>query len=1045
MATASAPPPPAPSPVPSSGGGWRNRLKTRLAERIALTASLLTLSFALVIGAVSLAYTLHLTRENVTARAEEATREAARQLERTIDGAQGDIRFLARNPALTAALERKDISASQARAWLTAARPLSREPVRLCLSTADGRILACDRDFENAALAARADATVGTLIDTGEGTLVRLSAPVFDERGKRRGHVVGDYEIRRLVVESLGAPENYFFLRLASGARELFAHGNHDSAVIHEQSLDLSPSWAAAALQVQVGMRTEEFWAPVRNVLAVYLAALALLLPLVYLAARKAAYLLSARLYRLTRDTRRLATGEGSVVADRDYGSDEVGELALAFAEVAGRLDAARAELERKVAERTAELQASLDDIRALSAAIGQSAVSVIITDRNGSIRFVNADFERTTGYTQQEVVGQTSRVLKSGRTLPYEYGALWATITAGEVWRGEFENVRKDGSHYFAQASIAPIRDGQGEITGFVAVEEDITERKRFERGIRARENYLRTLVDSLPDTLLVLAHDGTVTQVRAPDAHIGSAPGVWTSDWCLGRHYLEVLPREVAAPISAILPEIGRGDAHREFEYTFRRGTEKRHYAATIRRIDADDPDTSGYVVLSRDVSEAYRLQSQLVRAEARFRTLLEEIDSVAVQGYDRNRCVVFWNRASERLYGWSRDEAIGRRLEDLIVPASQRQNVIASVEAWVTQGIPIPAGELTLRHKDGSPVHVYSCHAMQTNLAGQPEMFCVDIDLSERRRAEARMREALVVFNASSQGIMTTDREGVITAINPAFSAITGYSPEQVVGKLSSMLKSGRHASDFYDSMWASLKETGHWDGEIWNRRRSGEMYPQWLDIAAVRDEAGEICQYVAMFSDISLRKQQEELIWRQANFDSLTGLANRNLLNDRLERAVAQARRNGRLAGLLYLDLDGFKAVNDRHGHAVGDELLVDAARRLSACVREQDTVARMGGDEFTLVIQDAPSRDDLVTIANKVVASLRSPFRLSTGAASISGSVGIACFPEDGEDAATLLRHADAAMYAAKGAGKDRSANYQPSAEVGGSDIESGSD
>jgi diguanylate cyclase (GGDEF)-like protein/PAS domain S-box-containing protein len=1020
---------------------WRQRLRTRIADRIALAASLLTLSVALLVGVLSLAYTLQLTRASANDRLHEATRDAAIQLSQMIDGALGDIRLLARNPTIIAAVVGGDVDAGRLAPLLASFHPIGREPARLCAASRSGTMLSCDRDsgtqtdLPALALSLADSAPKAALVDRQGRPFLQLAAPVVDGGGELRGIVVGEYGIDRLVASALGAPSEYFHLHLSSGDRDLFVHGPLAEAIVQDRALDLAPALEPLALRLHLGMDEAELWAPIRNVLAVYLGALALLLPLVYLAARQAADLLSARLANLTRNTRALAGDIGDAPAT-DYGDDEVGELARAFAEVVERLDESRAGLERKVAERTRELQSSLDEIQALSTAIGQSAVSVIITDRKGKIRFVNPDFEHTTGYSRQEVVGQSSRILKSGRTLPYEYGALWATITAGQVWRGEFENVRKDGSHYFAQASIAPIRDSDGEITGFVAIEEDITERKRVEREIRARENYLHTLVDSLPDTLLVLNHDGIVAQLRAPDAHLGSTPGVWTSDWCVGRHYLEVLPREIAAPITAILPEIRHGGGHRKFEYTIRRGSEKRHYSASIRRIDAEQPDPSGYVVLSRDISEAFRLQVQLIRSEARFRMLLQDIESVAVQGYDRDRHVVFWNRASEVLYGWTRDEAVGRRLEDLIVPASMREQVVADVEAWITHGRPIPAGELTLQRKDGAPVYVYSCHAMQTNAAGEPELFCIDMDLSERRRAEARMREALVVFNASSQGIMTTDRDGIITAINPAFSAITGYRPEEVIGNRSSMFKSGRHDGGFYDAMWASLNETGRWEGEIWNRRRSGEMYPQWLNIAAVRDEAGEISEYVAMFSDISLRKQQEEMIWRQANFDALTGLANRNLLNDRLERAIAQARRNGRIAGVLFLDLDGFKAINDRHGHAVGDELLVDAARRLSACVREQDTVARMGGDEFTLVVQDAASREDLVAIAHKVVVALRGPFLLSSGTANISGSVGIACFPDDGEDAATLLRHADAAMYAAKGSGKDRVASYQASAESG---------
>ncbi|NMG77057.1 bifunctional diguanylate cyclase/phosphodiesterase [Aromatoleum diolicum] len=295
----------------------------------------------------------------------------------------------------------------------------------------------------------------------------------------------------------------------------------------------------------------------------------------------------------------------------------------------------------------------------------------------------------------------------------------------------------------------------------------------------------------------------------------------------------------------------------------------------------------------------------------------------------------------------------------------------------------------------------------------------------DITERRLAEARMREAMVVFYASSQGIMTTDAAGVISSVNPAFCRITGFAPEDVIGHKSVIFSSGRHDKTFYADMWAALKARGEWEGEIWNRRRSGEIYPQWLTISAVRGERGNIVEYVALFSDITERKQHEDAIWRQANFDALTGLANRSLLHDRLGQVLAQARRSGRKVGLLFLDLDGFKWVNDTLGHDVGDVLLTEVAQRLKGCVRNQDTVARLGGDEFTIIVGELHDPEDLRGIGEKVLLVLSEPFALAGTRHQISASIGITVFPDDGEDLQTLLRNADIAMYKSKQNGKNR--------------------
>ncbi|WP_343036059.1 bifunctional diguanylate cyclase/phosphodiesterase [Aromatoleum toluvorans] len=313
-----------------------------------------------------------------------------------------------------------------------------------------------------------------------------------------------------------------------------------------------------------------------------------------------------------------------------------------------------------------------------------------------------------------------------------------------------------------------------------------------------------------------------------------------------------------------------------------------------------------------------------------------------------------------------------------------------------------------------------------AERIRLPGEP-LRCVGTveDITVRRLTEARMREAMVVFSASSQGIMTMDAEGTITSVNPAFCRITGYSAKEVIGRQSTVFRSERQEDAFHEAMWSALRSVGEWEGEIWNRRRSGESYPQWLTMSAVRGEGGDIVEYVALFSDITERKQHEDEIWRQANFDALTGLANRSLLYDRLDRALAQARRKGCRAGLLFLDLDGFKWVNDTLGHDVGDELLVEVARRLQGCVREQDTVARLGGDEFTIVVGELRDTEDLRTVGDKVLGVLAEPIVLAGSRHQISGSMGITVYPDDGEDVQSLLRNADIAMYKSKQNGKNR--------------------
>jgi diguanylate cyclase (GGDEF)-like protein/PAS domain S-box-containing protein len=282
---------------------------------------------------------------------------------------------------------------------------------------------------------------------------------------------------------------------------------------------------------------------------------------------------------------------------------------------------------------------------------------------------------------------------------------------------------------------------------------------------------------------------------------------------------------------------------------------------------------------------------------------------------------------------------------------------------------------------------------------------------------------------VFDTADEGILVTDRDGVIQAVNPSFTRITGFNADESIGQEpGALLASGRHDSDYYQLMWYELVQKGRWSGEIWNRRKDGSLFPEWLSIAVVRNDEGEISGYVGVFSDITQRKKDEAQIRYQANYDTLTRLPNRTLLEERLNRALATARRDGRKVVLLFVDLDRFKHINDILGHTVGDELLQLVSRELQRCAkREVDTVARFGGDEFVILMEDVGQVDDAADIAERVVAALAKPFRLEGRELSVGASIGISIYPDDSGDAGALLRNADMAMYRAKELGRN---NYQ---------------
>jgi diguanylate cyclase (GGDEF)-like protein/PAS domain S-box-containing protein len=300
----------------------------------------------------------------------------------------------------------------------------------------------------------------------------------------------------------------------------------------------------------------------------------------------------------------------------------------------------------------------------------------------------------------------------------------------------------------------------------------------------------------------------------------------------------------------------------------------------------------------------------------------------------------------------------------------------------------------------------------------------------EVEERRRRERELRIAGAVFDSAAEAIMVTDAENRIVRVNPAFTAITGYTPNEVLGRDPNLLKSGRHPPLFYIEMWETLEKRGHWEGEIWNRHRNGNVYVEWLSISKIDDENGP-GQYLAVFHDITRRKEAEELLRHKAHHDALTDLPNRVLFYDRLQAAFNQSKRYNRIFALLEIDLDRFKEVNDTFGHAAGDELLVEAARRLTSCVREADTVARLGGDEFAIILSEMASENEAEQVAQRAVNLLAEPYHLDAGTAHISGCVGIAIYPRHGVDSEQLQRNADIALYAAKEGGRNSYRMYSP--------------
>jgi diguanylate cyclase (GGDEF)-like protein/PAS domain S-box-containing protein len=335
---------------------------------------------------------------------------------------------------------------------------------------------------------------------------------------------------------------------------------------------------------------------------------------------------------------------------------------------------------------------------------------------------------------------------------------------------------------------------------------------------------------------------------------------------------------------------------------------------------------------------------------------------------------------------------------------------------------------ACEVRMRHKDGRWLWMLERgQVTERSVSGAPlTVSGIQIDITTSKQAQVELQLTASVFENAREGITITDANGVILDVNPAFTRITGYTKAEAIGQNPRMLKSDRHDAAFYQSMWRSVHEHGFWEGEIWNRRKSGEIFPEILTVSVVRDEKGQESHYVAVFSDISRQKEYEHQLERMAFFDDLTGLPNRVLLVDRLGQEMARSRRNNSALSLAYLDLDGFKEINDNHGHALGDRVLMTISERLSHVLREEDTVARFGGDEFVIVLPDPPPGQSQETVVRRLLGAIAEPIHIGQDVFHVSASIGLVhYYGESDLDSDQLIRQADQAMYQAKQAGKNR--------------------
>ncbi|MBI4984073.1 MAG: PAS domain S-box protein [Rhodocyclales bacterium] len=477
---------------------------------------------------------------------------------------------------------------------------------------------------------------------------------------------------------------------------------------------------------------------------------------------------------------------------------------------------------------------------------------------------------------------------------------------------------------------------------------------------------------------------------------------------------------------PAAKVAEEMRRAQAEERSHYYFKH----RLAGGEIRDVEVHSGpiEVDGRTLLFSVIHDV----TQRRRVEAENRQLIQAVNQspVSIVMTDLDGNIVFVNDAFVFNSGYEREEVLGRNprfLKSGETPPDAYRDLWATITSGRTWH-----GEFHNRRKNGGLYWEAASISPVVDSQGRVSHFIgVKENIGERKRAEAGQRLAASVFSHAHEGIVICDAAETIVDVNPTFSELSGYTREEAIGRTPRILSSGRHGKDFYRELWQAVAQTGHWEGEIWNRRKNGEVYAEHLNLSSVADAHGKVTHYIGTFSDVTVLKRRQHRLEFLAHYDALTLLPNRLLLADRLQQGIAQARRADTQLAVCYLDLDDFKPINDRYGHAAGDAVLIEVAARLRLAVRAGDTVARLGGDEFVLVLVGVDGIEDCETSVQRILTAVATAMTVKGHAVGVTASIGFTLFPADDGPPDALLRHADLAMYIAKQQGRNRCHRFEP--------------
>ena len=675
----------------------------------------------------------------------------------------------------------------------------------------------------------------------------------------------------------------------------------------------------------------------------------------------------------------------------------------------------------------------SLSQLKRLDEILNGTPVPTFVIDLEHRVTHWNRACEVVLHYPAQAMIGSrdqwkpfypnprpvmadlvVSGELDSGISTYYRNKFRRSAIIPGSYEAEDFfPGMGPEGTWLYFTAT--PLRDDSGAIIGAIETLQDISAQRRADQALRNEHEILNAIIEHFPSGVSVIDAGLNITkrngQMRALlnlPHDLSGGPIALESVIRFNAERGEYGPVDVETYVAESMARARNPEPHC-FERTRPNGT--------VLEIKGSPLPNGGFVTSYTDITERKQAEARIVRLLDEQRLIFDNAHVGIV--WVRQRVILSCNKRMADMFLFATPQQMEGELTRIFYVTQTQWQQVGEEMYRDLERKGFAQSECEMRRQDGSAIWIMLTGRPLDQADVAAGSIWVYTDITEKRQQEAQLLLAERVFAHSSEALLITDRAGVIINVNKAFSLITGYPREEAVGQTPRILKSNRHNEAFYRTMWTSVAEKGSWEGEVWDQRKGGEIYPKWLSITVVRDSHGDILNYIGCFSDITERKAAQEKIEYLAHHDALTSLPNRLLLRDRFVHAREQARRTGRSIAFMFLDLDHFKRINDSLGHRIGDDLLIAVVKRLRSCLRECDTLSRQGGDEFILILNDIDGKETAAKVAEKIITSLNQAFEIGLHSLNTSVSIGIALSPLDGDDFDSLLQKSDTAMYVSK--------------------------